>query len=76
MASSGPMQAVNFTIWDTDRRAETGGHRQEYTDKRKRTRLRRQEGTDRLVDSGTDAGTGTLAITQGHKSLASGLTWH
>ena len=52
VASSGPMQAVNFTIWHTDRRAETRGHRQENWDKRTQTRGHRQEDTDKNTQTG------------------------
>ena len=55
VASSGPMQAVNFTIWDTDRRnkrTQTGGQKEENTDRRTQTRNHRQETTDKNIQKG------------------------
>ena len=55
MASSGPMQAVNFTIWDTDRRnkrTQTGGQKEENSDRVTQTRGHRQKKSDKNTLTG------------------------
>ena len=55
VASSGPMQAVNFTIWDTDRRnkrTQTGGQKEENSDRVTQTRGHRQKKSDKNTLTG------------------------
>ena len=55
VASSGPMQAVNFTIWHTDRRnkrTQTGGQKEENSDRVTQTRGHRQKKSDKNTLTG------------------------